>query len=110
MGLLVWAQTSLASYEIALDVKNNASIMKCGRSKIDRFPETDSEVANSGVVKNRVVRHSGDTFDTAAIRYAFGGLPCNPGPTGRLWRCASHPWLCWCTCRKSWGKTKFKEC
>jgi hypothetical protein len=67
LGLLVWAQTSLASYEIALDLKNNASIMKWGRNKIDRFPETGSEVANSGVVKNRVVRHSDDKHLTSPL-------------------------------------------
>jgi hypothetical protein len=84
-------QTSLASYEIALDLKNNASIMKWGevrQSPFDRFPKTNSEVANSGVAKNRVVRRSDDTCETAAIRYPYGGLPCNPGPTGCLssWR------------------------
>jgi hypothetical protein len=32
-----------------------------GKYPFDRFPETDSEDANSGVAKNRVVRHNDDT-------------------------------------------------
>jgi hypothetical protein len=35
VGPVGLVQTSLTSYEIALDLKNNASIMKWGRSKTD---------------------------------------------------------------------------
>ena len=41
--------------------------MKWGRNKIDKFPETDSEVTNSVVAKNRAVRHSDDTHVTPPL-------------------------------------------
>ena len=47
-------------------LRNGGEVRQC---PFDRFPETDSEVANSGVARNRVVRLSDDTRDTATVRY-----------------------------------------